>query len=464
MTSHTVHRILTPYAIVFAMGLATSVGGAMAAEKDEVAGTGDQVQAQEDLAVAPQVAQTGIQVPRRQDRVRRGETVRSRERPELDALGARAGSFIIYPSFDINEEYNDNIYADEDDEESDFITTFIPALSINSDWNNHSLVLRGRGEIGRYLDNDAEDFEDYGVEALGRLDIRRDTALRARVGYEQSHDERSSPDDPTDASEPTVFDDLFASAELFQRFNRMNFRLGGSIDNFNFDDVQATDGTNINNDDRDRDEYEGYLRAGYEIVPQYEAFVRGAYFVRDYDAELDDRGVDRDSDGVEVIGGVELDFGGVTFGNVFAGYRSQDYDDPTLDSVDGPVVGADVTWNVTPLTTIMGSISREIRETTARDPVTNETASGRFFTTVELSADHELLRNLLLGASVSYSNDDFEGIDRSDDIYRAGLNARYLINRYFQVIGGYRLRIRNSDNAASEFTENVAYVRLRVQY
>ncbi len=41
-----------------------------------------------------QLAQRDIDVPRRDDRIRRGETVTNRERPELDALGARRTSDI----------------------------------------------------------------------------------------------------------------------------------------------------------------------------------------------------------------------------------------------------------------------------------------------------------------------------------------------------------------------------------
>ena len=160
---------------------------------------------------------------------------------------------------------------------------------------------------------------------------------------------------------------------------------------------------------------------------------------------------------------MRIDFGGITFGDFFVGYRSQEFDDPTLDPVDGASFGADITWNVTPLTTIMGSVSRDVRETTTTD-ATGRNSSARFFTTAALSADHELMRNLLLGAHISASQDDFGGIGRTDEIYRVGLNATYMLNRNLYISGGYDFRMRDSDLSSEDFMENVFLLTLRTQY
>jgi hypothetical protein len=71
---------------------------------------------------------------------------------------------------------------------------------------------------------------------------------------------------------------------------------------------------------------------------------------------------------------------------------------------------------------------------------------------------------VLLGANLSASQDDFQGINRTDKIYRAGVSAKYLINRYANIGGEYRLRMRNSDASGADFTENQFLLRLRVQY
>lgn len=406
---------------------------------------------------AAQLAVRAYEVPRRGVEVRRGETVTGRKRPELDPLGVRVGSFFVFPKLELEESYSDNIFADNASAQSDFITRILPSLRIESDWGNHALSLEGGADVGRYLDNTDEGFEDFRFGASGRVDVRRSTNVRARVTYQALHEDRGSPDDVSGV-EPTEFDEFSANIAGFHNFGRVNVTLGGTIDRFDFDDVATSSGTVINNDDRDRDDVEGSLRLGYEIVPDYEAFIRGAYNFRDYNSDLDDSGFNRDSNGYEVVAGLEADFGGIVFGDFFVGYRSQDFDDALFNTVGAPIVGADITWNVTPLTTIVGTASRLIRETTQAD------VSSRFLTTVGLSADHELLRNLLLGAHASFSHDDFEGIDRTDLIYRAGVNAKYMLNRYFYVSGGYDFRMRDGESSADDFTEDMIFVRLQAQY
>src|SRR3990172_373312 len=108
-----------------------------------------------------------------------------------------------------------------------------------------------------------------------------------------------------------------------------------------------------------------------------------------------------------------------------------------------------------------GTSSTEVRETTVRDPATGQIASGRLFTTAGLAVDHELLRNLLIGADVSASIDDFKGISREDQIFRAGASAKYLLNRYANVGGEYRFRMRTSDVASAEFTDNIFMLRVQ---
>jgi hypothetical protein len=409
------------------------------------------------------LAQTGIEVPTRDTLISRGETVTNRPRPDFDPLGVRAGSFIILPSVGLQEEYNDNIYATKTGEKSDLISVVSPQVSVQSDWGNHMLRFDGGADVGFYADNDSENFEDYRFGANGRVDVTRATKLRPSVSYRRGHEERGSPND-AGGVEPTIYDITSAGLTGSHKFNRLSVALGGTFDKYNYDDVATSLGTIINNDDRDRNEIAGTVRLGYEVSPNYDGFVRGTYNVRNYDSAVDDNGINRDSDGMEIVAGVGIDFGGITFGDFFAGYRSQNYDDPLLETVNGPVVGADITWNVTQLTTVTGTISREIRESTTQDPVTGNFASGRFFSTVGVAVDHELRRNVLLGANLSASQDDFQGINRTDKIYRAGVSAKYLINRYANIGGEYRLRMRNSDAAGADFTENQFLLRLRVQY
>ena len=62
-----------------------------------------------------------------------------------------------------------------------------------------------------------------------------------------------------------------------------------------------------------------------------------------------------------------------------------------------------------------------------------------------MTVDHELLRNLLLQAVVSVSDEDYQGIDRSDTYVRAGFGAKYLMNRYIHLDLDYNYLSLDSD-------------------
>src|SRR5512144_3388111 len=67
-----------------------------------------------------------------------GETVATRARPELEPLGIRAGSFLIYPKLGVDGTYNDNVFATNHNVKDDFITDIKPEVSVESDWANHA--------------------------------------------------------------------------------------------------------------------------------------------------------------------------------------------------------------------------------------------------------------------------------------------------------------------------------------
>ena len=116
-----------------------------------------------------------------------------------------------------------------------------------------------------------------------------------------------------------------------------------------------------------------------------------------------------------------------------------------------------MTWNVTKLTTLEFGVARAIAETTQTG------ASGNFQTNFDASVDHELLRNLILGASASISFQDFRGIDRDDEVASFGISGKYLLSRNFYISLGYEYTQRESDASGSDYDKNVVKLRLKAQ-
>jgi hypothetical protein len=178
--------------------------------------------------------------------------------------------------------------------------------------------------------------------------------------------------------------------------------------------------------------------------------------IRRYDETPDTTGVDRDSWGYSVVGGVALDFGGITFGEIYAGYLQQFYDDSDLENVSAPTFGGALTWNATTLTTVTLAVERAVLETT------DAGASGYISTAGELTVDHELLRNVILSASGAVTNNDYEGTSRTDWFYIGNVGARYLLNRNLYLSAGYLFRHRTSDEV-NNFDQNLIRIGLQTQ-
>ena len=110
-------------------------------------------------------------------------------------MGTRIGGFLLYPELSLGEEFNDNIFAVDNNQDIDFITTVPPGIRLRSDWNNHALNFDGALTVARYADHESEDYEDFRFGTDGRIDITRNNNATALVRYQELHEERSSPDD-----------------------------------------------------------------------------------------------------------------------------------------------------------------------------------------------------------------------------------------------------------------------------
>ncbi|ACJ01344.1 outer membrane beta-barrel protein [Rhodospirillum centenum] len=377
----------------------------------------------------------------------RGVPVLNRGRPDYDAAGVRAGGFMVMPSLKLAGQYDDNIFASEN-EVDDYILVASPSLRVRSNWNNHALNFQAGADVGRYQDNDQEDYEDYLVGLDGRIDIARGTTARADGSYARKHEERGSPND-AGGREPTEYDLVTLGAGFDRSLARLGFRLGGDYQSFNFDDVAGVGSQIIDQDNRDREEYGVTARVSYETTPNARGFVQAAYNWRRYDTNPV-----RDSDGYRLTAGVELDLGGITTGELFAGYRSQSYDDPLFDDASGFTYGANLTWNATALTTLIFTVSNTTEETTQAG------SSSYIASLYRVQVDHELMRNVILSGFASYIDNDYKGITRQEDVIGLGASAKYLINRNFSAELGYRMTDRDVNVAGSDYTRNIFFLNL----
>jgi hypothetical protein len=386
--------------------------------------------------------------------------VSERARPEYDPIGIRTGGFIAYPTLTSSVEYTDNLFASSNNSQDDTIFVLTPDLRFESQWGRHALNAQVSASTRFHSENDGNDFTDYGGSVDGRLDITRRTSVSANAGYRVGHEERSSPDLPSSAVEPTEFQEVTAGIAINHQFNRLALRPSFVFSSLDFADVALRPplGGVVNNDDRDRNEWIGGLRVLYEISPALSLFSEASYGQSEYDNNDDVAAggtVKRDSSAIQGVVGALVDISSLVQGEFAVGYTDTDYEAGAFRDIEGVVADAQLDWLVTDLTTLGFAASREVQETTI------DGASGNLVTEVGVSVDHEFLRNLILGAGASYSTSDFEGAGREDEAFSVGMSGTYLVNRNLRVNLQYNYQNRDSNVVGADFDERSVLLSLR---
>jgi len=381
----------------------------------------------------------------------RGVIVTDRVHPEYQPQGMQVGTFRFMPDLTVDELYNDNIYATKNNPVDDWVTTFEPRLALRSDWSRHALNFMAASGDGVYADKTSENYNDFLLQADGRLDITRRTRLAGLLSYAGDHEERGSPDDITQQTHPVTFNVATAQGELFHEFNKLKLDVIYSNQDFQYNNGHTEQGAIVNDDVRDRDDNEVTGRIALQFTPGYDAYVQSSYNNRDYD---DSHGVSNfgrvnsNSDGYNIYGGLHADVTGKLFGDIYAGYITQSYDDPIYKDYHGVGFGVNGYWNITGLTTLTANVGRDIEETIVPG------ASGYVETRARLNLDQELRRNVVLSGLVGYDNDDYQGADRTDHVWVAGGGLKYLVNQHVTLFGNYAYINRNSNQDFNDYTQN----------
>lgn len=393
-------------------------------------------------------------------------SVSQRPHPEYDALGIRAGSFIVFPTTDLSETYDSNVFATPSGTKSDFYTDIAPNLAVDSNWNNHALGFDAGGDMKRYASQVSENVTDAHASANGRLDMLRNIYFLGGLQYQKLHEDRTSPNSTTGQKNPTQYQVFGGGFGYVHESGRLGFRVDSDANLYSYDNAQTATGTTVAETPRNRIEYEVKPRLQYEIIPGYHAFVQAAGNWRTYQATRDQNGFQRDSSGWEVDAGTAIELTRLISGEVYAGYLKQTYDDSRLKPVSGVGFGANLLWSITQLTSLKFNASRVVQETTVSNTsgATVTDSSGDLVSTVGAAVEHELLRNVLLTAGVGYTQDAFQGISRTDNSYSGTAGGRYLINRYLSANLNLTYTKRDSSQSINNFERELVMAQVHAQF
>lgn len=409
------------------------------------------------MAQMPALIQ-GIEVP--EATVPERQSVGERPRPDYDPLGMRAASFLIFPAADFDATYNSNVFATRAGTKSDLYGSLRPSINVLSDWNSNALVFHADGELRRYANLVSENQSNGEAAVSGRLDQAYNVFFTGGAGYKRAHEDRSSPDSTFNQKNPTEYQVASGRLGYVHESGTVGFRLDGGNDSYWYSNGHTNTGATVPETDRNRNELGLTPRVSYEFIPGYHAFIKAPLNDRIYDSSRDQNGFKRNSHGYEIDAGTAVGLGEIVNGEVFAGYFQQTYDDNRLKSPSGVTFGGNVLWNITELTSIKGAVSRSVQELTPN----LAPASSYVSTDASVTIEHELLRNIILALTGVYSNDAYQGITRTDNLYQGTFGIRYLMNRNLWLALEATYRDRESNVPGAAFNQAIIAANVRLQY
>jgi len=219
--------------------------------------------------------------------------------------------------------------------------------------------------------------------------------------------------------------------------------------------VAGLNGTTIDTQDRDFDEYSGEGRIGYNYLATEQVYLRVRYANRQYVQTLGFDGFARDQRQYTALVGATFDLGGLIAGEVRAGYERYNFDDTRLGTVNAPLTDLTLAWNPTRDTTITGFVGYSF----VPSFVAGSPGFHRLRTTLRVA--HDFSASLLALGRILFEDRDYAVSTRSERVFGVELGVIYRLDRGLFLEGQYLFRTQDGENGGGGFTRSIFLVQAR---
>ncbi|MFW2831108.1 outer membrane beta-barrel protein [Sphingomonas sp. ID0503] len=366
----------------------------------------------------------------------RNVAVADRPRPDYDALGIRAGGFMLYPRVEAGIGGSDNVYLSEGKKTGDLYGIVSPSLRAQSNWSRHSLSASAAGGFRRFFDETPRNEDTWRGSVRTRLDIGTAMTLSVEGQAGRVFETPFSGEVDANIAALSKYDYATASVRGQYSLGRTRLSLGYTRDDYSFRPIKFTDGTRFSQASRDRTIDNVTGQVDFALSPSASVYAKLNYENITYDVPLAAGIPKRSSQGYRAIGGLSVDLASFLRGTIGLGYTVRDFKSEAYDAVRGLSAEAEVEYFYSDLTTVTLRASRKIEDATLFSN------SAFFDTRGGVRVDHELLRNLILNLGGEYSHQSYKGVDRTNDIYRISGGGKYLVSRsaFLSAAGTYSNR------------------------
>jgi hypothetical protein len=275
-------------------------------------------------------------------------------------LGVSVGSFTLYPVLEVNTGFDTNPYASAPPTTSTPYESVRPALDLQSEWSNHSLRVAASGLFGFYQNASSQNFQNYTLQADGRIDIRADMYLTVSAAFKRATEALGTPN-VSFAQAPTIDDSVPIEVSFYHRLNRLYYQVTGAATRYWYYDFSTISSLGLPAESRDMYTFEEKVRVGYDVSDSLSLFVAPSLNQRNYVNPVNSAGQSRSSSGFSASVGAALSLTATTSLQASVGLMGQTYagDGTSTTATSFSLSGS---WNGYDPLTLKPIVQRSINE------------------------------------------------------------------------------------------------------
>lgn len=203
-----------------------------------------------------------------------GETVMGRSRPEFNALGVRFGDFFWFPRAELDESYNSNIFATTSSPTPDLITALAPSFDLLSISPQFPVNLHGSAALQDYASHSSQNTETGTISADGLLPVTDGSSISGNAQVSHPYISYGSPNSPGNIAQPVTYWNYSGSTGYHQTGRRISYGVDLAVNAAQYNAAPLVGGGVSPQSSQNSIISTAVLSAGYEIVPDYQGFIR----------------------------------------------------------------------------------------------------------------------------------------------------------------------------------------------
>ena len=378
---------------------------------------------------------------------------------EFAPLGLRLGSFFWYPRGEVDEAYNNNVFATSTGHTGDWITALTSSFDLLSNFPRDFLNLHAGSLAQFYAGHSPQNTQDGFVSTDGTLDLAAGSYMYGTAQVQHQHISYGSPNSPGSIADPVTYWTYTATAGYLQTGLRFSYEVDVGVTSAQYNAAQLASGGVLPQSSQDGTSSSAAVTGIYEIIPDYRGYVRFTGSLFDYWHTVPG-GTRPNFTTYQIDVGVQiLPTNHIIFGDAYVGYLVQKFAQSSLGSTSTPDYGGDLTWSITPRTTF--TFSGLLTYNTGTPGNISLAGNSYLSKTFTGTVSHQVLPNLQLLLTGNYINNSFQGISQTENVYLVDAGVRYQVNRNLYLGGDI---YHAQQTSGPTFSQNIFTLRAGTQF